>query len=217
MLGVLTTLSATNIHAQASSRLTTGGLEGQFRIEKRDGAALVPQGTRVWIFYGPANGCVALGHVENPINCHIDFAADRFLDDEFACELKSAKPIQQIRDGLTQLKSPTTQADEHEKEKLSGQLNAYYTSCGEGAAEKTMAWAQKHPKDAWQARAVVADDDGRWSATDLRAGHYIVVIRARTSDVEAYSLDTDPPSVEVGKTATVKQLNPLLSQRAAPP
>src|SRR6202041_4048738 len=99
-------------------------------------------GARVCTFYGPASGCWALRLSENPINCHIDFAVDRFLDDEFACELKSAKPIQQIRDGLTQLKSPTTQAAAHEKEKLSGQLNAYYTSCGEGAAEKTMAWAQ---------------------------------------------------------------------------
>jgi hypothetical protein len=217
VLGVLAALSATSVLAQASPPSTTGGLEGQFRIEKRDGASSVPQGTKIWIFYGPSNGCVVLGHVRGPLDCHIELAADRFLDDEFACERKSAKPMQQIQDGLTQLKSPKTEPGEHEKEKLAGQLNAYYTLCGEAAIEKTMAWVQKHSNDAWQARAIVADDNGRWSATDLRAGHYIVVTRARVSDVEAYSLDTDPPLVEVGRTATVRQLNPLLSQRAAVP
>jgi hypothetical protein len=216
-LGVLSALSSTSVFAQGASALATGDLEGQFRLEKRDGAPSVPIGTRVWIFYGPSNGCVVLGQIRGALDCHIELAADRFLDDEFACEQKSAKPMQQIQAELTQLKAAQTEADEHEKERLAGQLNGYYTLCGERAIEKTMAWAQKHSKEAWQTRIVVADDSGRWSASDLRAGHYIVVIRAHVSNVEAYSLDTDPPLVEVGKTATVRQLTPLLTQRVVAP
>ena len=194
--------------------LNFGGLEGKFEIQQRDGKSSVPQGTKIWILYGPSVGCVVLGHVRGPIDCHIELPADRFLDAEFACEGKYSKPMQKIRDGLSQLKSPGTDVDEQRRERLSAELNAYYTRCGDAAVAKTMAWAQKHPRDDWQTRVVAADESGHWSALGLHSGHYVLVIRASLGSVDAYSLDTDPPLVEPGRMRTVLQLKPLLSERA---
>ena len=192
----------------------SGGLEGKFEIRKRDGKSSVPQGTKIWILYGPSTGCMVLGQLRGPIDCHIELSADRFLDAEFACEGKSDKPMQKIRDGLSQLKSPSTDAEEERRERLSAELNAYYTRCGDAAVAKTMAWAQNHPRDNWQTRVVTADESGHWSAPGLRSGHYILIIRATLGSVDAYSLDTDPPFVEPGQMRTVLQVNPLLSERA---
>ena len=152
------------------------------------------QGTKNWILYEPITGCLVLGQVTSPIDCHIELPADRFLDAEFACEGKFGKAMQKIRDGLSQLKSGRTDVDEQQREKLSAELNAYYTRCGDAAVAKTMAWAQRHPRDDWQSRVVAADQSGHWSAPGLRSGHYILVIRASLGHVDAYSLYTDPPS-----------------------
>jgi hypothetical protein len=201
--------------AQNAASATTGGLEGKFELQQRDGKSIVPPGTRVWILYGPSTGCG--GQLRSPIDCPIELPADRFLDSEFACEGKFGKPMQQIRDGLSSLKLPKTDFEKQQQEKLSAQLNAYYTRCGDAAVAKTMAWAQKHPNDDWQTRVTVADENGHWSAAGLRSGHYILVIRADFGSLSAYSLNTDPPSVKPGQMQTVPQLNPLLSERAASP
>jgi hypothetical protein len=192
-----------------------GGLEGKIELQKRDGEPILPQGAKVWIFYGPSTGCA--GQVRSPIECPTELPADRFLDAEFACEGKFAKPIEQVRDGLSRLKSPQDDSEQQRREKLSAQLNGYYTRCGDVAVAKTMAWAQKHPRENWQIRLVASDSDGRWSATGLHPGHYILVMRATFGDIDAYSLDTDPPRVAPGQTQTAPQLNPLLSERAALP
>lgn len=193
--------------------LNSGGLEGKFEIQRRDGKSSVPQGTKIWILYGPSTGCVVLGHVRSPIDCHIELPADRFLDAEHVCELKSSKPMQKITDELNQLKFPSTDVEEQRREGLSAELNAYYTRCGDAAVAKTMAWGQKHPPDDWQTRVVTTDESGHWSALGLHSGHYILIIRANLGSVDAYSLDTDPPLVEPGHVRTVLQLKPLLSQR----
>jgi hypothetical protein len=203
--------------AQNAASSTTGGLEGKFELQQRDGRSIIPQGTKIWILYGPSSGCVVGGQIRSPIDCHIELPADRFLDSEFSCEGKFDKAMQQIRDGLSDLKSPKNDVERQQQEKLSAQLNAYYTRCGDAAVAKTMAWAQKHPNDDWQTRVAVADENGHWSAAGLRSGHYILIIRADFGTVAAYSLDTDPLSVEPGKMQTVRQLNPLLSERAASP
>jgi hypothetical protein len=203
--------------AQNATSASTGGLEGKFALQQRDGKLIAPSGTRVWILYGPSTGCLVGGQVRGPLDCHIELPADRFLDSEFACEGKFAKPMQQIQDGLSSSRLPKTDVEKQQQEKLSAQLNTYYTRCGDAAVAKTMAWAQKHPNDDWQTRVVVADENGHWSAVGLHSGHCILVIRAEFGNLDAYSLDTNPPAVEPGKMQTAPQLSPLLSERAASP
>jgi hypothetical protein len=190
-----------------ASQELTGGLEGTFVVETRAGASVVPADPKVWILYGPSPAC------RPGNNCKTDLAADRFMDEEFACRQKLSKQTDPIEAALRNLKHPQNDLEVQRKEQLSGQLNSYYTRCGDAAIAKTMAWADKHPKDSWQAREVRADPTGRWAASGLKNGDHILVFRATLDKFEVYSLNEEPPAVMAGQTITVSQLPPLLSPR----
>lgn len=197
------------------AQVPTGGLEGRFELQKRSGAPAVPQDTKIWILYGPSGGCAILGQYRTASDCHTEFAADKFMEAEFSCEIKFAKPMEQLRRQMNELKRPSNDLAQQELEQISGAMNSYYTRCGDSSIAKVMSWAEKHPTDQWQTRVALADATGHWSADGLRAGHYIVVIRATLDKIDIYSLNEAPPEVQAGKTLTVDRIEPLLSPHGA--
>src|SRR5260370_1060321 len=67
-------------------------------------------------------------------------------------------------------------------------------------------WVAKHPKDAWEAVIVTADEQGRWAADGLRPGSYRIVIRGTVSKLDAdwgYILDLEP-----GKALVLDPMQP---------
>ncbi|HXO87995.1 MAG TPA: hypothetical protein VN885_05040 [Candidatus Acidoferrales bacterium] len=54
-----------------------GGLEGKIEIQERDGESISPQEAKIWNFHPPSTGCVVLGQIRSPIECHIELPADR--------------------------------------------------------------------------------------------------------------------------------------------
>jgi hypothetical protein len=62
------------------------------------------------------------------------------------------------------------------------------------AVAETVAWAAKHPKDAWTLSVIEPDEQGSWAAR-VRPGSYDVVVRGVISRLDAawhYTYDIEP-------------------------
>jgi hypothetical protein len=63
------------------------------------------------------------------------------------------------------------------------------------AIAAVMDWKAKHPKDEWQVRVVIPDEQGRWTSGPLEPGTYQVIARGIVSRLDSdweYEIDVEP-------------------------